>query len=119
MKKTWLLFLLMLLIALAALLVASRDTVRHSVSVTFLCYTNRDTRGMNDMYTWAWFRIENRSPFMLACQQGPLDIERTGTWIQDTNRLGFHYDPVIEPGQALTVSMMPPAGATCCFGKSA
>jgi hypothetical protein len=113
MKKKWLLFLLVLVVGTVLLLVLSRDPVRHSVSVTFLYYTNRDTRGWNDMYTWAWFRIENRSPFMLLCQQGTLDIERAGAWVQDTNRLGFQYDPpIIEPGQTLTVSMMPPADAT-------
>jgi hypothetical protein len=112
MKRKWLLlFMGLVIIGGVLFLVVSTDPVRHSVSVTFLCYTNRDSRGMNDMYTWAWFRIENRSPYMLSCQQGALDVERAGAWLQDTNRLGFQYDPIIEPGQTLTVSMMPPADA--------
>ena len=102
----------MFAVGVLLLWVVLRDPLRHSVSVSFLCYTNRDTKGFNDMYTWAWFRIENRSPFMLSCQQGVLDVERSGVWGQETNRLGFQYDPIIEPGKSLTVSMMPPADAT-------
>ena len=88
------------------------DPITHSVSVTFLGYTNMDTRGFNDQYRWAWFRIDNRSPVMLACRQGPIDIERAGAWIQDTNTLGRQYEPILEPGQALTVSMIPPSDGT-------
>ena len=85
MKKKWvLLFIGLVIIGGILFLVVSKDPVRHSVSVTFLCYTNRDSRGMNDMYTWAWFRIENRSPYMLSCQRGALDVERAGAWLQDT-----------------------------------
>ncbi len=91
---------------------ASRDPVRSSVSVTFLCYTNHDTRGLNDQYIWAWFRLENRTPFMLACKQGVLDVERAGVWSEETNRVGHAYDPMIEPGRTLTVSMMPPSECT-------
>ncbi len=112
MKKKWWLFILVLLVPSAGVYVLSSGRVASSVSVTFLCYTNCDVRGMNDMYTWAWFRIENHSPFMLACQQGALDVERAGAWLQDTNRLGYRYDPIVEPGQSLTVSMMPPANAS-------
>jgi hypothetical protein len=67
---------------------------------------------MNDMYTWAWLRIENRSAFELSCQQGVLDAERAGSWTQNTNRIGYQYYPIIAPGQDLTVSINPPADAT-------
>lgn len=110
MKKKWLLLVFVLLLLLAMLLVVAKNAVQSSVSVTFLCYTNLDTRGSTDQYTWAWFRIENRSPFFLSCLQGPLDVERAGTWLQETNQLGQKYEPIIEPGQTLTVSLMPPAG---------
>lgn len=93
-------------------LLALPDPITHSVTVAFLGYTNMDTRGFNDQYTWAWFRIENKSSVMLACRQGPIFIERAGSWIQDTNTLGRQYDPIMEPGQALTVSMIPPSDAT-------
>ena len=89
-----------------------RDPISRSVSVTFLGYTNVDTRGFNNMYKWAWFRIENKSPFMLSCMQGALDIERGGSWIQSTNSMGRQYDPNIEPGQTLTVSIIPPSEGT-------
>lgn len=102
----------MLVILATALWLATRDPLRTSIVATFLCYTNKDTRGFNERYTWAWFRIENRSPFMLLCQQGPLDIQRSGLWVQDTNRLGFQYEPIIEPGETLTISMMPPTNSS-------
>jgi hypothetical protein len=59
-----------------------------------------------------WFRIENRSPFSLSCQQGPKDVESAGAWLRDTNRVGFSYGSIIEPGRTVTVSMMPPDDAT-------
>jgi hypothetical protein len=111
-KLVRLLLFVVVLLALLALVVASRDPVRSGVSVTFLCYTNRDTNGMNDQYQWAWFCISNNSPYMLDCGQGSLDIERSGRWIQDTNLLGRHYDRIIEPGRSLLVSIMPPTDAT-------
>jgi hypothetical protein len=49
---------------------------------------------------------------MLACQRGVTDVERAGTWFQNTNWVGSRYDPIIEPGESLTVSMMPPVDAT-------
>lgn len=114
MKKIFIVLGSLLVVAVIGVtgFLALPDPITHSVSVTFLGYTNMDTRGFNDEYKWAWFRIENRSPVMLACRQGPIDIERAGAWIQDTNTLGRQYDPIIEPGQSLTVSMIPPSDGT-------
>jgi hypothetical protein len=92
-------------------LLAPRDPIRSAVPVTFLCYTNCDIRGFNDQYKWAWFRIENKSPFMLGCQQGPVDIQRAGSWFQTTNTLGRICDPIVQPQKSLTLPMMPPADA--------
>jgi hypothetical protein len=91
---------------------ALSDPISRSVSVTFLGYTNVDTRGFNDQYKWAWFRIENKTHFMLSCAQGAKDIEREGSWIQTTNGLGRQYDPIIERGRTLTVSVIAPSDAT-------
>ena len=112
MKRKLLLLVVLALLLVAGAFLASRDRISRSVSVVFVGYTNFDTAGFNDQYTWAWFRLENHSPFMLACLQGPLDVERAGRWLQDTNRLGHNYDRVIEPGKSLTISMMPPRDAT-------
>src|SRR5438477_8959742 len=84
---------LLLLVPLSSLLITGVILVRpsnvsRSVSVVFLGYTNCS---FNERFICASFRLENNSPFMLACQQGPLDVECAGVWLQDTNRLGFQY----------------------------
>src|SRR3954462_8044360 len=110
-KKRPILLLLLVVTALVGFWLHSRNNIKNSVSVTFLYYTNSDTRGFNDKYTWAWFRIENKSSFRLQCQQGPLDFERDGTWLRDASRVGFSYSSV-EAGGTVTISLMPPERAS-------
>jgi hypothetical protein len=71
-----------------------------------------DELGWNDLYTWAGFRLENHSPSPLSFSQGPLDIERGGKWISDTNRIRYPFGPTLDSGKTKIVSMMPPEGAT-------
>jgi hypothetical protein len=97
-------------ITLVAFWLPSRNRIKNSVSVTFLYYTNSDTRGFNDKYKWAWFRIENKSSYSLDCQQGPLDFERAGNWLTDTSRIGFQYTTV-QAGGTATISLLPPEQA--------
>lgn len=111
MKTKWLLIALALLLVVAAIVVALPDPVRDSVSVTFVGYTNRDSNGMNDMYTWAWFRIENRSQLNLGLEQGAIDVERAGAWVHLTNRSGFTYGGVA-PGETRILSLVPPSEGT-------
>ena len=91
MKKKMLIFLFAAVIGVVAFVLARRAAVSKSVTVTFLLYTNCDAQGGNAFYTWAWFRIENRSPFTVGCYQGMLDVQRAGKWFQDTNNVGRHY----------------------------
>jgi hypothetical protein len=116
MKKRLLLVVLLALLLAAAGLLGWRDGIKNgiesSVSVVFLGYTNVDMYGFKREFTLGWFRLENHSPFNLACRQGPLDVERAGIWIQDTNRVGYPPDPIIEEGQTLIVSIRAPSGVT-------
>lgn len=115
MKQTLILFGLLLVVTVVGLvsIPARRDALAQSVSVAFVAYTNIDTRGFSDTSRWAWFRVENKSPFMLLCSQGPLDIERSGSWIRNTNTLGRQNPPsIIEPGHTCTVSMISPSEGT-------
>ena len=116
MKKKLLLVVLLALLLAAAGLLGWRDRIKNgiesSVSVVFLGYTNVDMYGFKREFALGWFRLENHSPFMLACRQGPLDVERAGIWTQDTNRVGYPPDPIIEQGQTEVFSIRAPSGAT-------
>jgi hypothetical protein len=112
MKKRLLLVVVPVLLIAAVGFLGRRDGIESSVSVVFLGYSNVDMYGFKREFTLGWFRLENHSPFMLACRQGPLDLERAGIWIQDTNRVGYPPDPIIEQGQTLTVSIRAPSAAT-------
>jgi hypothetical protein len=112
MKKKMLIFLFPAVIVAVGFLLLRRDPVSKSVKVTFLFYTNCDAQGGNGWYTWAWFRIDNRSPFRLGCYQGPLDVQRAGKWFQDTNTLGRrHFDAQTSPGESATIAMVVPENA--------
>jgi hypothetical protein len=106
--------LILSVVAVALVLCAAVFGVRNNgaVSVRFLCYTNCDTRGINDQYTWAWFRIENHSGAWLSISQGPLLFKGLDGWQVDTNRVGHPYEATIEPGGNLILSLMPPQGAS-------
>jgi hypothetical protein len=113
MKKKVLIFLSAAVIGIIAFVSAQKDAISKSVTVTFLCYTNCDAQGGNGFYTWAWFRIENRSPFTVGCYQGILDVERAGKWFQDTNTVGRrHFDSQTPPGKSKTIAMVVPENAT-------
>ena len=113
MKKKTLIFLFVAVIGVVAFVLARRDAVSKSVTVTFLFYTNCDAQGGNAFYTWAWFRVENRSPFKVGCFQGTLDVERAGKWFQDTNTVGRrHFDAQTPPGKSATIAMVVPERAT-------
>ena len=109
-KKRLILFLVVLVLT-AGMILARSPSISSSVSVVFIGYTNR-TYGFSKQYTSAWFRIENRSRYPLVCRQGALDIERVGSWNRNTNWVGHQYDPIVEPGQSLTLSLMAPPDAT-------
>jgi hypothetical protein len=112
MKKKILLFLFAAVIGVVAFVLVRRDAVSKSVTVTFLFYTNCDAQGGNGFYTWAWFRIENRSPFTVGCYQGIVDVQRAGTWFQDTNWLGLrHPDAQTPPGKSSTIAIVAPKNA--------
>jgi hypothetical protein len=102
-----------------------RDPIAHSVSVTFLCYTNIDSSDFNApspfnsgfssiasagrQRGWAWFRITNRSRFTLDYDEERASVEHDGKWIQETNlSLGepFRSTRVLGPGQSETVSVL-------------
>lgn len=111
-KKMLLFFFAAIMVAVGFVLVRSY-AVSRSVKVTFLCYTNCDAQGGNAFYTWAWFRIENRSPYKVGCFQGPLDVQRDGKWFQDTNTVGRrHFDAQTPPGKTSTIAMVVPENAT-------
>src|SRR5262245_42667802 len=113
MKKRMLVFLSVAVIVAFGLVLLQRDASSKSVKVTFLFYTNCDAQGGNAFYTWAWFRIENRSPYKLGCYQGSLDVQRAGKWFQDTNSLGRrHFDAQTPPGKSATIAMVVPENAT-------
>jgi hypothetical protein len=113
MKKRRLVLFFAAVIVAVGFVLALRDTDSKAVKVTFLFYTNCDAQGGNAFYTWAWFRIENRSPYKLGCFQGPLDVQRAGKWFQDTNTLGRrHYDSQTPPGKSATIAMVVPENAT-------
>jgi hypothetical protein len=113
MKKKMLIFLFAAVIGVVPFVLARRDAVSKSVTVTFLFYTNCDAQGGNAFYTWAWFRIENRSSFKVGCYQGILDVQRAGKWFQDTNTVGRrHYGSQTPPGKSSTIAMVVPEKAT-------
>ena len=111
MTKKRLSLLLVASLLTVGVIFAWSPSISSSVSVVFVGYTNQ-TYGFSKQYTSAWFRIENHSPYMLLCRQGSLDIERAGVWQQNTNWVGHQYDPIVEPGQSLTLSLMAPSDAT-------
>jgi hypothetical protein len=113
MKKKMLIFLFAAVMVAVGFVLARSNAISRSVKVTFLFYTNCDAQGGNAFYTWAWFRIENRSPYTLGCYQGPLDVQRAGKWSQDTNSVGLqHFDAQTPPGKAATIAMVVPENAT-------
>ena len=111
MKKKVTIFLATALLLIAAVF-ARRQTFSAQISVTFLGYTNVDSRGISQPFTLALFRIENRSGKSLSCQQGVRELEVGGKWIQETNRIGFQYDPILEPKGTLILSMAAPTDVT-------
>ena len=111
MKKKVTIFLATALLLIAAAL-AWRQISTEQISVTFLGYTNVDSRGISQPFTLARFRIENHGDQSLSCQQGVRELEVGGKWIQETNRVGFQYDPILEPQGTLTVSMQAPVNVT-------
>jgi hypothetical protein len=89
---------------------AERKRILHSISVTFLCYTNIGPQGLPTDYRLARFRITNSSRYALYCQHGVADVERAGNWIQETNSfLYIHNPPDIEPGKSIMVSVLAPS----------
>jgi hypothetical protein len=85
------------------------DHIAHPVSVTFLGYTNADRLGLNRL---AVFRFTNRGRYRLLCDEQVMDIEVAGSWIRETNSMGFMDAPIIAVGDSTTVSMIAPIKGT-------